>query len=126
MQRAIDSLSSKSRILKQIKLLNESNADLEVELREVPVELVALKDDVAKQRAEISDVIQQKQTLLKLPRKVNTSQSSALALLKGGFICWAGEYDSLADPLMGHMSLSKGILGMEWSPQTDVELQQQP
>ena len=98
--------------------INQSNASLAKELQQVPKDLVALKDQVQQQLAEISDVLQEKQTLLKLPRETTTSRSSSLVLLKDGTVYWAGQLNTITDEFdgPGHVTIQKGLLGMKVQP----------
>lgn len=98
---------------KTIDQLNRTNAEIEAELQQVPKDLVAIRDKVEDKLGEISDVIQQKQTMLKLPRVTKVNQTPSLVLLKHGKVYWAGEFRSRRGSFDGpqHVTVKKGLLG---------------
>jgi uncharacterized coiled-coil protein SlyX len=101
----------------RIEELNAASAALAKKLKEVPLRLMALKEEVEDKAGEVSDLIQDRQTLLRLPKESSTSKSSTLTLLKNGRVYLAGEYDGIAGEMDGpHVVTNKGLSGMEVSP----------
>lgn len=102
-----DSESAKEKIT----ALLEENAELTEENEAIPAKLRSLREDVQERADEISSVIQEKETLLRLPRETVTSKSSSLVLLQQGRAYIAGQYNSLLNRMDGPHVETEDIAG---------------
>ena len=107
-QRLIAASNAKSKTLEEIISENEK---LEEENRNVPERLKSLTELAKQEEAAVAQLINTKQTTLKLPRERESTSESTLALLKEGKVYLAGEFDGIRDEFDGPHVDTKKTLG---------------
>lgn len=107
-QRLIAASTAKSTTLEEI--ISE-NQKLEEENRNVPEQLKSLTELAKQEETAVAQLINTKQTTLKLPRERTSAAESTLALLRNGKVYLAGEFDGIRDKFDGpHVDTLK-VLG---------------
>ena len=107
-QRLIAASTAKSKTLQEI--ISE-NQKVEQENRNVPEQLKSLTELAKKEETAVAQLINTKQTTLKLPRERTSTTESTLALLRNGKVCLAGEFDGIRDKFDGPHVDTQKVLG---------------
>lgn len=104
---------------KELEAIIAANETLEEDNQKVPERLKSLTELVKNEAAAVSDIINTRQTTLKLPREKESSSRSTLALLKGDLLYIAGEFDGSRDEFDGpHVETKKTVGGFRVLPET--------
>ncbi|MDB4423148.1 hypothetical protein OAG34_01380 [bacterium] len=101
----------------ELEVIIANNETLKEENDNVPERLRSLTELAQKEEAAVSELINTKQTTLKLPREKESSAESTLALLKGDLLYLAGEFDGIRDEFDGpHIDTKKALGGFRVLP----------
>lgn len=115
-QEMMDESKTKSKELEAIIAANEK---LDEDNQKVPERLKSLTELVKKEDAAVSEIINTRQTTLKLPREKASSARSTLALLNADLLYIAGEFDGSRDEFDGpHVETKKTVGGFRVLPET--------
>jgi len=115
-QKMMSESKTKSKELEAIIAANEKLAE---DNEKVPERLKSLTELVNNEESAVSELINTRQTTLKLPREKASSARSTLALLNGDLLYIAGEFDGIRDEFDGpHVETIKTVGGFRVLPLT--------
>lgn len=103
---------------KELEKTIAANEGMKKDNESVPERLKSLTELVKNEEAAVAEIINTRQTTLKLPREKKSSAQSTLALLKGDLLYIAGEFDSVRDEFDGpHIETRKTLGGFRVVPE---------
>lgn len=94
----------------QLKQLITENTQLNAENQQIPTRLKDLQVRFESEQDKVTELVDSHEKVLRLPRESETKADSTLALLKGGLIFIAGEFDTGSKSFDGEGVSTKSLL----------------